>query len=208
MIKLLKAILQDVNVHLAMIEVLEFNPLHMNKPIYQQYDMLKNIGHTYIMKRRLEISISKLQSVSKYCLSELNGTFYEDHEKQYEDLHEEDYKYTSDEPYNRILSIWDTHPSPDIDINVKAFVDCYPTISTGLDKLFSSFCQEAGAYRKNKDGEIEKVTIFDTQVAENLRSGFMLSAIEEYNDRIGLIHQIATERGSLSEILLLIGKNE
>ena len=207
MINLLKAISKDVNAHLWMIEAMEFNPLHLNRPQLQQDTMLKSIGRTYLMKRRLECAISNLESIRKYCLSEINGTFYDDYEKRWEQFEDSEIapEYTADTPYKYILGIWGHHPSPDIDLETKVFIECSASLNTEMIFSLLKFCPEAGPYQKNEDGEMVKSNLSDCQIDDSLKAGSMLAAVEEYNERLVKIQEIAKNRGNLGEILTLIG---
>ncbi|HZK94373.1 MAG TPA: hypothetical protein VFC67_09215 [Prolixibacteraceae bacterium] len=204
MINLLKTISKDVNAHLWMIEAMGLNPIASQVPQSHQDSMAKDISRTYLMKRRLEYAISNLESIRKYCLSEINGTFYDDFEKRWEGTDIEP-KYTIDTPYEYILGIWDNHPSPEIDIITKAFIECMGSLNTKVLFKMLEICPEAGPYKQNKDGEMVKSNMSDCQIDDSLKAGSMLAAIEEYNERLIKIQEIAKNRGNLGQILTLIG---
>jgi len=206
-INLLKTISKDVNSYLWMIEAMGLNPLHLQRPESHQDMMLKSIGRTYLMKRRLEISIDNLESIRKYCLSEINGTFYNDYEKQFEQFEGSEIapEYTTDTPYEYILRVWDNHPSPEIDIETKVFIECSASINTEIVFSILKFFPKAGPYKEGEDGEMVKQNLSDCQIDDSLKAGSMLAAVEEYNERLVKIQEIAKNRGNLRQILTLIG---
>jgi hypothetical protein len=207
MIDLLKTISKDVNAHLWMCESMGLNPLHLLRAPEHEHALLEDIGRTYLMKRHLEESIESLERIRKYCLSEINGTFYNDFEKQWEGNAEIEPKYTVDTPYEYILATWENYPNPEIGIELIAFVECSVSMSIGLTKCLIDFFPEAGPYRENNEGKMEKVSLSDIQIDDNLKAGSMLSDIEEYNERLAKIKQIAIDRGNLGNIITLIGNN-
>lgn len=207
MIDLLKKLSGGANVHLWTVRNFAMNPLHELKEIGMDYNtLLISVGEACVMCEKLENSIRSIEAIEKYCVSEIKGTFYEDFEKQWEKYADSDIKpeYTPDTVYKYILGIWDSYPKPEIDDTVKAFVEVSAEFNTEMMGGIVKFFPEAGLFKQNKDGEMEKSSLLEHQIDENLKAGSTLAAIEDYNERLAKIKAIATNKGNLGEILKLI----
>ena len=208
MINLLKKLSGDAKVHLWTIKAFAMNPLHERTQFgMDNQTIFTSVGEAYIMYEKLISNIKKIKNIQKYCLSEINGTFYNDFEKKWEKYDDCEPEYTpNDTVYQYILGVWDNHPSPEIDHTVIAFVEVKAEFNTAMMGGFTKFFPEAGPYKQNAEGEMEKVSMLDFQVNDNLKAGSMLANIEEYNERVSKIREIAKNRGNLGEILDLISK--
>ncbi len=207
MINILKQLSKDAKVHLWTLKAFAMNPISELKEMGMEHNtILTSVGEAYIMYEKLLSNIKKIERIQKYCLSEINGTFYNDFEKQWEDCDDCKPEYTPETVYKYILGEWDNHPSPEIDYTVIAFVEVKAEFSTAMMGGFTKFFPEAGPYKQNSEGEMEKVSMLDFQVNDNLKAGSMLANIEEYNERIAKIKEIAKNKGNLGEILDLIGR--
>lgn len=205
MISVLKKLSKDAKVHLWTLKSFAMNPLHELKEIGMEHQTIFTaVGEAYIMYEKLLSNIKKIENIQKYCLSEIKGTFYDDHQKQLDGYDETPPEYTPDTVYEYILNQWSWYPSPEIDHTVIAFVEVSADFSTRMTEGIMKFFPTAGPYKETTDGEMEKVELLDCQIDNNLKAGSMLAAIEEYNNRITTIKRIATEKGSISEILRII----
>jgi hypothetical protein len=210
MISILKKLSGDVNTHLWTIESFAMNPLHERKQFgMDNRTIFTSVGEAYIMHKKLLSNIKKIESIQKYCLSEINGTFYNDFEKQWEEFEDCEPEYTTETVYEYILGEWDHHPAPEIDHTIIAFVEVNAEFSTALTGAITKFFPAAGPYKQNAEGKMEKVSALDSQIDDNLKAGAMLANIEEYNERLAKIHHIALlkgKEGTIADILHLIGE--
>lgn len=206
MINLLKKVTKEVNKHLWMIEMFWFNKANIEMEDTHEEIILKSLARTYLMKREAEEATKCIERIKKYCLSEINGTFYNDFEKKYEGSDIEP-NYNQDTPYQYILGALEKEPSPEIGFETKIFFEQYPSIGTKLLGGLVNFIPEAGPYKQNEVGEMVKVSVTECEMDDNLKAGSMLSAIEEYNLRISKIKAIAKNHGNIGAILILIGNN-
>lgn len=204
MIKLLKKLYGDAQAHLYTVEAFAMNPLHDNSKNHLL--LLQSIGEAYIMCEKLKSHIKKVERINAYCLSELNGTFYDDYEKKYENDPDYEQKNTIDRPYEYILSEWDNHPLPEIDHTIIAFVEVYAEFDTKITESLIRFFPDAGPFQQSKTGEMQKKSLLNCQIDNNLKAGSLLADIEEYNLRIKRIKEIATIHGSFGEIMNLISR--
>jgi hypothetical protein len=202
MINLLKKLYRDAEVHLYTVEAFYLNPILELKDNYEL--LLRSVGEAYIICQKLKSHIDKIEKIKGYCLSEINGTFYADYEKQWENDPEIQPNYNSETPYEYILNQWGNHPTPEIDLSIVAFVEVSAEFGIKFSASLMNFWPEAGPYKQNAKGEMEKVTMLDCQIDENTKAGSLLADIEYYNERLAKIKDIATNKGSLGEILKLI----
>lgn len=207
MINVLKKLSEDAKVHLWTIEAMAMNPLHELKEIGLEHQTnFTAVGEAYIIHKKLESSIKKIKNIQKYCLSEINGTFYNDFKKQYEGDEEVHSEYTTDTVYQYILGEWSWHPALEIDHTIIAFVEVRADFSTRMTEGIMKFFPTSGPFKQTTAGEMEKVSLLDSQIDNNLKAGSLLADIQDYNERIAKIKEIATNKGNLGEILNLISR--
>lgn len=205
MIKFLNKLAKDLKEDLWLMESMTFSERFEKLEDTDQMWRIYKLGGTYIMMRQVEHAISSVEQIQKYCLSEINGTFYDDFEKQWEGTDAES-KYTADTPYQYILGIWDNLPFPEMNKDISDFIERHCNLSTvmlgGLEKFFPGIAP----HKINSEGEMEKVSVLDCQIDDNLKAGSMLAAVEDYNERLAKIREIAKNKGNIGEILNLISR--
>jgi hypothetical protein len=112
--------------------------------------------------------------------------------------------YTNDLPYEYILGIWDNLPFPEMNKDISDFIERHCNLSTVMLGGLEQFFPGIAPHKINSEGEMEKVSVLDCQIDDNLKAGSMLAAVEDYNERLAKIREIAKNKGSLGEILKLI----
>ena len=203
MIKFITKLAKDAKEHLWLLESMAFSDVFNRLEETDQAYRIYILGETYLMLRHIEHSKSSLERIEKYCLSEINGTFYDDYEKQWEGTDIEP-EYTAETPYKYILGIWEHLPNPDLGSDISEFIEKNCSIGTALTQGITKFFPTAGPYKQNSEGEIEKVSMLECQISDNMKAGSMLAALEDYNERLAKIREIAKNKGTLGEILKLI----
>lgn len=203
MIEFLNSLATSLKQDLWLIETMFFNPL-FEKHSYKSKELRYSVfGKKVLMQRKLDNLIHKMENIRSYCQSAINGTFYEDHLKQWEGTDAEG-DYTENTPYNYILMAWEMYPTPILGTDIKEWIEENAQLSTAMNQTIEKFCPEAGPYKQNEKGEMEKVSVLDCQIDDNLNAGATLVNVDVANKRIELIKQIAEQKGSLEEILNLV----
>lgn len=205
MIKFLTKLTKDIKEDLWLMESMTFSDIFNKLAEEDQAWRVYKLGETYLMMRHVEHAMNSIERIEKYCLSEINGTFYDDFEKQWEGTDVEP-NYTSETPYKYILGVWDNLPFPEMKKDISDYIQRHCDFSTAMMGGLTKFFPEAGPYKQNSEGEMEKVSILDCQIDDNLKAGAMLADVEEYNERLAKIQEIAEKKGSLGEILDLLGR--
>ncbi len=203
MIKFLTKLTKDLKEDLWLMESMTFSDIFNKLEEEDRAWRIYKLGEFYLILRHVEHAKNSIERIQKYCSSEINGTFYDDFEKQWEGTDVEP-NYTSETPYNYILGVWDNLPFPEMKKEIFDYIDKHYGLSTAMMGGFTKFFPEAGPYKQNAEGEMEKVSMLDYQIDDNLKAGSMLADIEEYNERLAKIKEIATNKGNLGEILKLI----
>lgn len=204
MIKLLKKLEKDLTMYMGMLE-----PIVYNKFFFTEKDETDRafhfyiIGEHYVLRQRVKKTLRDIESIQAYCLAEINGTFYSDYLKEYENTDMET-KYTNNTVYEYISGCWEMLPEPSLPESIKDFIHVNASLGSKLTEGLVKFFPTAGPYKENSEGEMEKVSVFDCQVSDNLAAGAMLANVEAFNARIEKIKEIAENKGNLGEILRLI----
>jgi len=205
MIKFLTKLTKDLKEDLWLMESMTFSE-HFDD--FEETDRMWRIytlGGTYLMLRQVENAKSSIERIHKYCLSEINGTFYDDLLKQWEGSDMEQ-AYNAEMPYEYILGIWDNLPFPEMNLDISDFIEKHCNIGNALMGGLEQFFPTIVPHKQNSEGELEPVSFLECQIDDNLKAGSMLAAVEEYNERLAKIREIATNRGNLGEILNLISR--
>ena len=208
MIKFLTKLAKDLKEDLWLMESMTFSnrfeELENEKQTWQVY----KLGETYLMMRHVEHAISSIERIQKYCLSEINGTFYDDYYKEWEGTDCES-KYTATSPYEYIFGIWDNLPTPEMNKDISDFIEKHCDLGNVMMGGLAKFFPGIVPHKQNSEGEMEPVSILDCQIDDNLKAGSMLADLEDYNERLLEIRKIAFckgNEGNLGDILNLISR--
>ena len=74
-------------------------------------------------------------------------------------------------------------------------------MNQGLQKFFP----EIKPHKVNSKGEMEPVSFIDCDIEDQLKAGSEIAAVDEFNDRLKKIKEIADNKGDFEKILALIG---
>lgn len=201
--EILKAINRELKPTLYLLENMAMNDQFVALSPEKQDNRFQMIGETHLMMRKIRIIEKAVESMRKACLSEINGTYYEDCVKPYED-DESEYDSEINNVYTNILMYWDFYPNPHIGDDIADMVDRYSEVSNALTSGLMSHFPGIKPYAQNADGELEETTLTDVQISSSLKAGALLSGINVFNSRMQEIKEIAEQKGNLGTILELL----
>jgi len=161
------------------------------------------IGTVYVAKRNLKSIINALEVIKKECISEINGTFFEDHYQPHHN-HEDDAKYDPEEhnPYSFIkyCIIEDTFKlNGYLEYLIEQFPSLQHKLTSGLSMVFKE-----NKLPVIKNGEISNMTateLADEGYLEDIKAA---SITETYYETILKLGEAAKNKAPISEILKLI----
>lgn len=203
MITFLETLIKDVKYDLWLIQTMVSNRIFSSsieeKTLTTYYEL---IGMNYVLLKDIEGRISKLEKIKSYCKSEIAGTYYNDHLKEFEGSDCET-KYTPDMPYEDIKSCWDTYPQLELEEAVSIFIEFHGDKESIMAKGLFKFFPNVPVFSV-KNGIAQPTDLTNIQMSDMMKTGSKLALFEEYNIRINKIYEIAENKGNLAQILELI----
>jgi len=202
MIKFLDSIIQTIKENNWLLLTMATNPLFLRKSVENQDLMYRIIGEHTVRLYKMEQIQSTLLRIWNYCKSELEGTYYKDHLKQWEgtDVQTE---YKEDTCFKDIIGCWDNHPLPEIDELDKIFYETTADFDNKMSEGLFKFFPGIDVFKKYGDN-MEKTNLSEMQMKSALDTGHKLSVFDEFNKNTARIKEIAENKGNLGEIMKIL----
>jgi len=199
----LNTISRELNQTLGLMEEMAMNERLVTKtPEYQTF-RLYTIGEIYLMIRKLELIKCSITSIVDKCKAEINGTFYQQYLKQFEGTDCES-EYTNDTIYRWILGNWDDYPIPHIGDDIKEAIGRYGAINSQLVEGLFHFFPGLKPLKADQFGVMKETNLTEIQIAETLKVGTIEISIDEFNERLQKVKEIAESKGNIGTIIQLL----
>jgi hypothetical protein len=209
MIKFLKSLEKDCNLHLKMMETLylrkekdDINESKINRTKVM-------IADAYLMYSHVKHISRNINSIKERTISELTGNYFNDYIKEYvgTDIEEEYNRHTI---YKDILFYWDDeswveHPFM-LTEDIKVFIDMNSELNNKLSEGFNIFFPGVKTYKSDGKGNMHETNLTEIQMTESLKAGAKMNYCDEFNKNLLKIKEIAEKRGNLGTIIELIGE--
>lgn len=203
MIKFIDKLREDAQAHLFLLESFATPPEGYKDSTEKRNMRMSALGEGYLCYKTLDKIHTSLNNIKKYALSEINGTYYNDHLKEYEgtDLETE---YTSDSVYQSIEGVFSWKPGIEISFDVKLIIELKGEMDSALSVIFNKSFPEVPVYQQQGE-ELKQVNIAEIQASDAMNAGKTIVNIDIYNERAKRIWELTKTKGNLGEIIKLIG---